>query len=68
VVIGRAPDLPPGFKGEQWFYMSGFHALQLALAFWWFGDYSLYPLARLLAAQPPDNDGHLADAGGVPTA
>jgi N-acetylglutamate synthase-like GNAT family acetyltransferase len=47
-LYGRAPDLPPGFRGEHWLYMSGFHALQLALAFLWFGGYRLYPLALLL--------------------
>jgi N-acetylglutamate synthase-like GNAT family acetyltransferase len=47
-LYGRAPDIPPGFRGEHWLYMAGFHALQLALAFWWSGDYSLYPLALVL--------------------
>jgi N-acetylglutamate synthase-like GNAT family acetyltransferase len=48
-LYGRAPDLRPGFRGEHWLYVSGFHALQLALAFWWwFGDYSLYPPALVL--------------------
>lgn len=47
-LYGRAADLKPDFKGEHWLYVFGLHAIQLALPFWWFGNYSLYPLALLL--------------------